>query len=242
MGAKGRSARDAGAWPPVAVLLVTYNRPDEIRRVITSLVEHLKYEGMFAWHIADDASPEGYIEGIRADFPDLQFTQSVTKRKGWGANVNAALKFLRPYPFVYLNEDDYLARRDIDLSRGVALLQALKDVCIVRYDGLNAHALNLQLREVDTRLGRMSYLRVSKRSPHLNVYSNRPHLRDVRRVTRSYRGYPEGKQLGDTERSFAHTVKNKKGPDVAALIDGIERAYDHIGKSWKGGKHDRPKG
>ena len=224
-------------WPPVTVLLVTYNRPAEIRRTLTALQTHLRYPGLLTWHLADDHSPDAYIPALLQDFPHLHFTVSDGARGGWGHNVNLALRAC-PHDYIFLCEDDYVCRRDLDLGRGVALLGADETMGAVRYDGLAGHALDLLLREAQTPLGSISHLRVLKSSPHLNVYSNRPHLRHVR-FHQLYGYYPEGKRLGTTEEMYAHIVKGTAGPDVVALDDGIAPAFDHIGVSWQLSANDQ---
>ena len=75
-------------------------------------------------------------------------------------------------------------------------------------------------------------------SSHLNVYSNRPHLRH-RRLHDKLGMYKEGLPLGHTETEYAHRVKDNIGiAEVAVLQNGIERAFDHIGKSRQGTEMD----
>ena len=225
-------------WPKVTVLIVTFDRPREIRLTIKSLVEKIRYPGPLTWHIADDGSPDDYIPNLRHDFLDLDMQASVTVRLGWGANVNKALNCIKT-DYIYLNEDDYVALREVDLRRGVAMLEAMETVGLVRYDGLSGHALNMNLREAATeRAGKFDFLLIGRNSPHLNIYSNRPHLRH-RRFTNFYGLYDEGRTLGLTETAYAHTYRNKRGgPAIVALGNGIERAYDHIGRSRQLSEYD----
>jgi len=227
-------------WPVVAVCIVTYDREREIKAVIRALREHFHYTGSIKWHIADDSSPQGYLGRITNEFPEIKFTHTITKRAGWGANVNKALGYLSNYPYTFLIEDDYVAKRDLDITTGVALMEAKADIAMVRYDGIAGHdTLILRLEEADSRVGKFSYMRIDKDSPHLNVYSNRPSLRHTR-FHECYGWYPEGVSLGDTETQFAHRVRDKKHcGDVAILWDGIPRAFDHIGKSRQGSEADK---
>ncbi len=225
-------------WPTVAICIVTFDRLREIKMTISALRTHLHYAGPLVWHIADDSSPSGYLGTILNEFNDLHFTTTVTNRQGWGTNVNKALGMLDKYPYAFLTEDDYVAQRSIDLTAGVALMEANTKIGLVRYDGVAAHSLTLHLEEVESRIGRFSYMRIDKDSPHLNVYSNRPHLKH-HRFHECYGYYPEGKNLGTTEEQFAHRIKDQKHcPDVAILWDGIPMAFDHIGASWQGSAND----
>lgn len=220
-------------WPTVAILIITWDRPEEIRRTITALWANLRYPGLLAWHIADDHSPEGYLSAIQADFPDLKFTTTQTDRKGWGANVNLALRTIQA-DYIFSCEDDYVSLREIDLGKGVELMEIRQDVGLVRYDGLSGHVgLDLVIQEARTG-GEFDYLKIVKnKSSHLNVYSHRPHLKH-RRFHDFYGLYPENLSLGECEAGFAHRVKSKNGPSLAILSDGIPRAFDHIGKSRQG--------
>jgi len=184
--------------------------------------------------LADDSSPEGYITQLKQDYAKLNFSTTITDRKGWGANVNKALVYAwdKHGDFVFLCEDDYVAKRPIDLRSGVAILAANKGIGLIRYDGIAGHALDLQLREVKTEVGKVQTLCIMKSSPHLNIYSNRPQLKH-RRFHDCVGMYDEGKKLGETEAAFAHQVRDKYDdcPKVAVLQNGIVTAFDHIGKS-----------
>lgn len=227
-------------WPDVAVMIVTYDRPSEIRRVIRALVEHLQYNGKFVWYLADDSSPGSYVLDIQRDFPNLGFRATVTKRLGWGANVNKCMQKIAE-KYIFLCEDDYVALYPLDISKGVALLDSKAGIGLVRYDGLAGHRLTLAIEEVKTaHLGMIQYIEILKKpSRGLNVYSNRPHLKSVG-FHRTYGEYPMGKSLGETESAFAHRVKDiLKGPKLVTLETGIVRAFDHIGHSRQGTELDR---
>jgi hypothetical protein len=222
-------------WPPVSILIVTYDRPREIRMTIDALKENIDYPGKVLWHLADDSTPDAsYLYDLQhKDYKDLHFTATVTEREGWGANVNKAmLDCWQRSPYIFLCEDDYVSQRTVNLRAGIAVMQTLFTVGLIRYDGVQAHALDFQMREIETEAGRFDCLTITKTSPFLNIYSNRPHLKH-RRFHDHYGVYPAGLKLGMTETSFAHTVRNKyqHGPKVAVLRDGIELAFSHIGHS-----------
>jgi len=223
----------------VAICIITYDRLPEITRTIAALQEHFIYSGEVTYHIADDGSPNSYVNDIARAFPRISFTHTITKRAGWGVNVNTALDYLKNNLYVFLIEDDYVAKHDLNIDAGVALMQANDKICAVRYDGVAAHHFNLRLREQKTDTGAISYMYIDKDSPHLNVYSNRPHLRHTVRFG-CFGKYPERKLLGVTESDFAHRVKDMtECMDLAILADGIETAFDHIGHSRQGGKEDK---
>jgi glycosyltransferase involved in cell wall biosynthesis len=226
-------------WPDVTVLIVTYDRPREIRETVGALLQFITYDGHIHWHIADDSSPGPYIEDIQRDYAELGFTATRTDRAGWGANVNKALQFIKD-DYIFLIEDDYVAQRDIDLNRGVAVLDTHKHLGVIRYDGVTGHnGLVLILREAKTPVGTVPYMEIDHaRSTHLNIYSNRPHLRH-RRLHDTIGLYGEGKPLGLTETAYAHRVRNRDDcPKFAVLNDGISNAFDHIGVSRQGKEQD----
>lgn len=224
------------SWPTITVLIITYDRPKEVREVIRALQENLSYPGELQWHLADDSSPDTYALDILGDFPDLSFTHTVTPgRSGWGINVNTGLRAIDT-PYVFQCEDDQVAQRPLDLERGVYVMEHVPAVGLVRYDGLEGHRLVLYTDETPKLDGyRVHFLRIDKASTlkrkTTHGYSNRPHLKC--RAFHEFLGYyPEGLNLGSTETMYAHHVMWNKGPpELVALSDGVVRAFKHIGKS-----------
>ena len=83
--------------PTIAIGIITYNRPDEIRQTIQALNQFSRYPGGVHWFIADDSSPGDYrfklksdlrqwfeINGVHDDLTILKTESNV----GWGANAN----------------------------------------------------------------------------------------------------------------------------------------------------------
>jgi len=228
-------------WPGVTVLIVTFDRPKEVREVIRALRVNLHYPGELRWHIADDSTPtSNYVPGIAGDFPELKFSHTITpKRSGWGVNVNTALRNIKT-PYVFQIEDDQLATREINIEAGVFVMEHVPTVALVRYDGIEGHRLMLYMDETPKINGRrVHFLRIERqKTKGLNAYSNRPHLKH-RRFHELFGLYPEGLSLGSTEETFAHHVLHAKGtPDLVALANGIERAFKHIGESRQLTKED----
>ena len=223
-------------WPSITVVIVTYRRADEVRAVIRGLQERIRYHGQLSYHLADGGSPNGYIRDIMADFPHLSVSHTVCTR-GMGANVNTALAAI-PVGYTYLNVDDMVPCRTLDFNAGVALLESVPQIGAVRYDGIEGHrGLVLSLEELD--YPPLYYMRIRRRlSIHQNCYSGRPHLRHPR-FTAFYGPYNEGYPLGPTELAYAMRFKGSPwGPSIAVLSSGIEHAFQHIGVSWQGTKHD----
>jgi len=242
--------------PKVCVMIITYDRPKEIRQTISALEKYLVYpKDLLHWHIADDNSPDYYVKKIKDDFKHLRFTATVTDRKGWGANVNKGIVHCHgTSDYIFVIEDDYVAQKEVNLIKGVCLIGSEKDTPIpeggsprepigmVRYDGLAAHNLLLELREAKTQIGNLAYFNILKQSIHLNCYSNRPHLRH-RRFLSDYGEYKVGLSLGATETAMAMRFKHTKGGSwITALSDGVPKGFDHIGKSRQGTNLDPNKG
>ena len=129
--AKGKPIVSA-SWPPITVLVYTYNRPMMIRQVLPSLQEHLHYSGELLWRIADDGSPPGYLEDIAAEFPELNLEWTVTKRLGFGANANKGYRACAT-KYVLPTEDDLLIARGIDLDAGITLMNGVPTIGALRF-------------------------------------------------------------------------------------------------------------
>lgn len=220
----------------VTVLIVSYNRESILKKSLYGFLKNVQYpRDLLEFHLADDKSPGNLVENILNEFKTLKWTYTITERRGWGANVNAALKAIKN-DCVFLMEDDRCAYDKINLNDGVRLLRERPEVGLVRYDGIAGHVgLVLQLKEFGNEYPRTSFLTVDKVATQQNyIYSNQPHLRH-RRFTEAYGYYPEGLKLGQTEVQYAGNFRAKKGPDIAILEDGIINKFEHLGagKSWQ---------
>ena len=120
------------ARAPITVLMYTYSRPKKIRRALASLQKHLKYSGELIWRIADDGSPPGYLNSIAGDFPELNLEWTVTHRKGFGANANTGYRACTT-KYVLPSEDDLVIIRDLDLDRGIALMEGVSEIGALRF-------------------------------------------------------------------------------------------------------------
>jgi len=217
-------------WPSVAILIVTYFRPSEIRQTINALLRNLVYDGPLSWHICDDGSPHHYLQQIVTDYSSLGISVTITKRQGWGANVNKGLASCLKSKYMFLAEDDQVLQKRLDITKGVALMEIDPSIGLVRYDGIAGHKLTLDLLEATTQKGKVAYFNILKSSSALNVYSNRPHLRS-RRFNVMYGEYRTDLSLGETESNYAHRVKDKKGPKIVCFPEDVYRVFKHIGKT-----------
>lgn len=245
--------------PDITIIIITYNRPDEIRKTVTALAEHMHYDGRLCVLIADDCTPGKYAHDVcvwtdenTSAFYSKTLSASPDTNSGWGANANNALRYAAD--IVLQIEDDYVLTRDIDLNPLVALLLAHPGIGLIRLDGIAGHRavahaaecnISVQLpdyRQGMTNPGMLYYWLLDNMSRETWLYSNRPHLKH-RRFWEFYGQYPEGLKLGATEESYAHQVKDlmtaPNAPAIAVPMDLAVPAFDHIGVSYQHTEFDK---
>jgi len=168
----------------------------------------------------------------------LHWSSTITARKGWGANVNTALRFIKTDLF-FLCEDDYLPIVDLDLNSGVALLMAREELGLIRYKFSRGEHLKFIPKEAETQVGKIQYFLVDKKESGFWQYSNTPHLTH-KRFHMAWGYYDEGLSLAGTEVSFAGRYHDSPGgPYIATLSDKEENTFRPLAKSWQGSKFDK---
>ncbi len=246
--------------PSVTVVIITYDRREILRQTFQGLYDNLYYDGVLKYLIADDCTGGNYRESVLYDIKQIDLLQddvtflSTPKNSGWGANFNFAYQHIRD-EIILLIEDDYKQVAPIDISPYVALLTANERIGNVRLDGIAGHRVVAHMAEYDISdyiphhrqgtayPGHLHYWLLDSGSPELWLCSNRPSLRHRRFF--DYHGmYDEGLQLGATEESYAHRVRDnmKANPDLAPCIAVPLDAtpfYDHIGVSYQHTELDR---
>ncbi len=244
-------------WPLVTVLVCTYNRPDELLATLKALDHNLSYPPeRLRWVIADDCSNYNIQKLLYENmWADIVRVIQTPKNMGWGANVNYAMRQLDSN-YIYFTEDDYVLSKTLDLCVGVAVMESVPALGMLRYFGPGGDVgIKYDQKEADISgwlphyrdtlglEGKKTYLEFSPDSDSLWILSNRPHLKKAH-FHGYYGDYPQGLKLGATEESFAHTVKDGlradvNAPKVAVFPEFIAPAFDHIGKSFKGSEHDK---
>jgi glycosyltransferase involved in cell wall biosynthesis len=242
--------------PDIAILIITYNRPDELRKTIQGLQEHLIYPNdKLHIIISDDSSPSSYLSSLKRTKALKEWGKNGTdfrvteERSGWGKHVNGALEYIKTeYPsvdYVFQIEDDYVLEHELDLSIGAKLMQNRSNIGMLRYRGTaGTHCIYHQFESDDN----ITYLQMDNASHTLYIYSNGPHLKRIRShdnhpdFHQHYGLYLEGSKLGDTEENFAHRVKDgmKLGdaPAIAILPDWVNMRFSHIGETWQNSEDD----
>lgn len=245
--------------PSLAIVIVTYDRPEEIRKMVMALKSHLRYDGSLVWYVADDCSPGDYALHLRSWMQDLLMQQVRLVRpehnSGWGANVNNCLRSVKEM-VVFQIEDDYILQRPIEMTPLVLLLMLNEQVGLIRLDGIAGHRLHAEINELDLRSGlpdyqqsklcnpgKLYYWRLNPHSHELYVYSNRPHIKH-RRFHHFFGPYPERLKLGQTEESFAHRVKDHMmrladTPQIVVPMGFELPSFDHIGISHQHTEFDK---
>lgn len=213
-------------WPPITVLLLTYNRPEILRRTLRGYQKHLKYPGQLLWRLADDGSPKGYLDGLAADFPELDLKWTVTPRKGLGANANTGLKACET-KYIFFSEDDWEAKSEIDLEFGLLVLENVPQVAVVRYD---IAPTNMFLRGHELKVNG-GFVRFFVVEPHSKFWymGGHPHLKHLG-FHESYGYFPEGVSAFNVEKEFTYRARDINGPLVVVLGGYCGRLpYKHIG-------------
>jgi glycosyltransferase involved in cell wall biosynthesis len=225
-------------WPPVTVLIVTFNRPEIIRRVIQRYELYLQYAGLLIWRLADDGSVPGYVESLQKEFARLNLQATVTKRGGFGMNLNNGLReAFKVSPYVFLTEDDWVTKDYISVTKGVWLLASVPQVGLVRYDeiGIGTHLDGAVLKHptLSLRDAWVRYFVFGKKSQYIYP-GGHPNLVH-KRYYDAYGFYKEGGEIASVERAFSHVLATKPGPEVVVMSDyvGISK-FGHAGKTWKG--------
>jgi glycosyltransferase involved in cell wall biosynthesis len=255
--------RQSLTWPELTVLVLTYKRPDAIRRTIESYREQSNYPLQNTrFLIADDCSGDGYTADLLNDpcLHGVRVTTSVTPaNSGFGANANRALAQVQT-PYVYFTEDDWVAEYRLDIKRAIAIMEIERTIAVMRMSGPSGTDVTLRSHETDisARLpnymdgngfilaGRASWFSIGSDSPTLYTYSNRPHIRRGDSLN-TIGQFVEGKSIGYTEDSYAHMCKGKSSPlfnlHVACMPDYYMQRYQHIGHdSWQKSDVDKARG
>jgi glycosyltransferase involved in cell wall biosynthesis len=255
-------------WPQITIVICTYDRADEFKRVLVSLRDNLRYDNL-KWHIADDGTGDDYIPRLMAFMEDYgvnsyDIASTITDRQGWGANVNRALQSVDT-EYVYFTEDDYALLRPLDLRTYVAMMEEDADIGMVRFGIVGHDGMICTIREADisqymhyneiegtgcSGSGKVGYLDIEltkykQYGPFgFYRYSNRPHLKRMS-FHQKYGLYPEGLPLAKTEDAFNHHIaavaRMSSGGEGSKIVCPLEWSgwyYDHIGKSRQGSELD----
>lgn len=213
-------------WPPLAIVIPTWNRRDVLLETIHRLGKHLDYTGPRHLIIADDGSDDGTATAIQC-IPGATIVTS--RRVGMGANTNAGLRAAFALSkYVLQLQDDMHLLHHFDLHPHVARLRDDPTAGFVRLWGVGGHKYTATLDE--------SHWRIDWQSTELYIPSDRPHVKHWR-FHNHFGFYPEGLRTDQTEDAFCHQCKDRAvtGAPSVLIPHGVdvERNFEHVG--W----HDR---
>jgi len=195
----------------VNIIITTYNRLEICKQTIRGLKENLIYENL-AWIIADDGSPDGYVDELVKEIGSDHCVQTTNAgRRGVGYSKNLALrKAFEESPIVLLLEDDWLLRQKLDISAHADLLMSNPNVGMIRYGWLSSDTLTADLVGDRSGYGSQCYWRLKKDSGQY-VYSGQVSLRHQRLYT--YLGYHhEGINAGLEELDMCGRYNTAENP------------------------------
>lgn len=239
-------------YPSLTVLINTFRRDKELSRTIEGLWRYLNYpQNSQKWVIADDCSGDEYNASYRIfmqDFNDLFFDARFTStpvNSGWGASANNAIQQITT-PYIFHLDDDFMLTRALNLVQGVALMEAVPTIGMIRYSALDCgERYTYQQHVIELDGVKVPYLILDKDSPSLYLYSQTPRLYGHRWFTR-YGLFPEtGLTLGEAEEYYCHHVKDilqadDSAPQIAVfpewIRDGFTIEREH---SWQFTEFDK---
>ena len=183
---------------------------------------------------------------------------AASTKTAMGANVNNGLAAVET-DYTFFIEDDYNPRCDIPLDSAVALMEVKPNIGMVRFRGTaGSHCVYHQFEaDISGYLpdhrdgvglpGKLTYLQFDNGSPTPYLYSHGAHLKHRRfhefyglyPVTVAENGVERRLKLGETEESYAHTVKDKMrgnpndAPAVVIFPEFVPMWFDHVGESYQ---------
>jgi glycosyltransferase involved in cell wall biosynthesis len=223
----------------LAICLLTYNRMDYAKLTIDSIFKHLVVPADWevSFHIADDGSPEGYVEELRdwvlAAYRDSAFDQegiivsiSNSERGGYGKNYNLAMQQCHIISkFVMPIEDDWVLARDLVVEDLVRVFNDCPDIGCIRLGYLS---YTQELRGTVVASNNAKYLLLDPTSDEPHVFAGHPRIETVE-WERLVGPWPEGYSPGETEFRVS-TMQARKG--IAWPMDLTRSCGDlfqHIG-------------
>lgn len=214
------------SMPTLAVLVVTYERPQLLAQTLAALTARLSYDGLLRFVIADDGSQDDETHQIATGYGDLVITQ----RGGLGANSNAGLRFAFERADLVLQlQDDMHLLQPLDLTPHVQWLIDHPQDGYIRLWGVGGHNYTATLDQ--------RYWRIDWRSDELYIASDRPHLKH-RRFHDAVGLYPEGLPSAATEEAWAHQSKDAGKAGRAPFVL-VPHAYDTESNFEHTGWHSR---
>lgn len=210
----------------LTIMFLTYNRMQYARPSLESTLQNLKHDGPLSVHIADDGSPEGYVDELvtlAKQYVDL-VTTSCSERGGYGANFNRATQVIHSYAkYVLPLEDDWKLGHEFNTK---PIIDALDDGlfgCIrLGYFGITRSLCT----ELFVAHGTY-WLRLDAASSDHHVFSGHPRIETVE-WEREQGLWPEGMNPGATEFAISYNIREGIGWPID-LVKPSGDLFWHIG-------------
>lgn len=192
----------------LSICLLTYNRLDYAKLTVQALFKHLVLPADWElyFHIADDGSPEGYVEELKEatidayrEAPGVHQTimvgSSNAERGGYGKNYNlATMSCHYNADWVMPIEDDWVLAQDLNVAELAQVFNDYPEVGCIRL-GYLGYTQELRGKVIGDRV---KYLLLDPYSAEPHVFSGHPRLETVA-WARSVGPWPEGLKPGETE-------------------------------------------
>jgi glycosyltransferase involved in cell wall biosynthesis len=187
----------------LTVMLLTYNRADYAKLTLESLFSNLVHDGEVRLHIADDGSPDGYLDDLEnycrhhIGFTGI-ISYSNAERGGYGRNFNLATQAIHKSTDIVLPlEDDWQLIRPLDTAIFAPILTGSQ--CI----RLGYLGYTQECKAWLVNLNGHRYLEFDPRSDEPHVFAGHPRLETVT-WEQEVGPWPEGLLPGETEMAVAH--------------------------------------
>lgn len=211
----------------LCVLLLTYNRRKYAEATLRAVLDNITWSGVLDVHIADDGSPAGYVDALRALVGGYSSVRNVgascSDRRGYGANYNIATQHIHgTADYVLPLEDDWVLTSRLDCDTLAATLSDERLGC-VRLGYLGAtQPLFAEL----VRINGASYWLLDPMSAEPHVFAGHPRLETVA-WQRAQGPWPEGLDPNQTEFDVASRIREGIAWPTWLSVDG--GLFAHIG-------------
>lgn len=216
----------------VVICLATYNRLHYAKTTLRSTLDNLETRHEISVHIASDGDPDEYINTLAeialSSNKVKHVTHSNSRRRGYGANMNEAIKMYYSLgDYVLVLEDDWKLIRCLQLDPLIDVLKSTETIGAIRL-GYLGFTQKLQ-GWLEYHCEQM-FLVLDPNSPEHHVFSGHPRLETLKWQLR-VGPWPEGRKPGETE--FHHATSNPNTRIGVAwplnLIRTWGDLYTHIG-------------
>lgn len=213
-------------YPPVVVLLITFERTDVALATIKGIQERIRYPNL-SWHISDDGSNGDHVAKlVEAIGPDVEITISDSKRHSVGKSMNIGIAKCLERADMWLHwEDDWVPNMEIDLVPCVELLQDNEEIGMIRLGRLQTDLYGHVIVGGDRLWWRLD------KNKSLWTWVGHAAMRH-RRFYDAYGVYPEGQTPGITELGMQANVQYNPGPDIVWPAWLRYDICDHIGDGY----------